>query len=65
METLIIKYDGGNSAVKQVLEGLKKMGAITIEHSIYNDEMVEKINRSEKEFKAGKGVIVDIDKLWS
>ncbi len=65
METLIIKYDGGNSAVKQVLEGLKKMGAITIERSIYNDEMVEKIERSEKAFKDGKGVTIDIDKLWN
>lgn len=64
METLIIKYDTNNKAIKQVLDGLKKMGAITVEKSPYTDDFVEKIKKGDKALCAGKGVSVLVDDLW-
>jgi len=64
MDTLIIKYDNSNKAVRQVLDGLKKMGAIVIEKSLYNDDFVKKIAKGEKDLQAGKGVTVNPDELW-
>jgi len=64
MDTLIIKYDNSNKAVRQVLEGLKKMGLIVIEKPLYNDDFVKKIARGDKDLYAGKGVTVNPDELW-
>jgi len=64
MDTLIIKYDHSNKAVRQVLDGLKKMGAIVIEKSLYHDDFVKKIVRGEKDLQAGKGIGVNPDELW-
>ena len=64
MDTLIIKYDSSNKAVKQVLDGLKKMGAIVIEKSLYNDDFVKKIAKGDKDLHSGKGVTVSPNELW-
>lgn len=64
METLIVKYDNGNKAVKQVLDGLMKLGAISVEKSPYSEEFVKKIAKGDKDLKAGKGVSLPIEDLW-
>ncbi len=64
METLIITYDDGNRAIRQVLEGLKKMGAISVEKSPYSRRFVRKVARGDKELSQGKGVAIPIEELW-
>jgi len=64
MDTLIIKYDNSNKAIRQVLFGLKKMGAIVIEKSLYNDDFVKKIAKGEQDLHVGKGITVNPDELW-
>ena len=64
METMIVKFDIGNKAVKQILNGLSKMGAIVIEKSIYNEEFVRKIAKGNRDLRSGKGVTINTDELW-
>ena len=64
METLIVKYDTNNKAVKQVLDGLMKLGAISVEKSLYSEEFVQKIAKGDKDLSAGKGVVISADDLW-
>ena len=64
METLIIKYDNNNKAVKLVLDGLKKMGVIVVEKSLYDENFVKKIAKGDKDLLAGKGTVVNPDELW-
>ena len=64
METMIVKFDIGNKAVKQVLNGLNKMGAIVIEKPMYNVEFVRKIAKGDRDLCAGKGITVNTDELW-
>ena len=63
METLIVKFDTANKAVRQVLNGLSRMGAIVIEKSPYNEEFVQKITKGDRDLKAEKGKKVNIDEL--
>ena len=64
METLIVRYDNSNRAIKQVLDGLKRMGAIVVEKSIYNEDFVKKIDKGDSDLNAGKGVSVNLESLW-
>ena len=64
METMIVRFDGNNRAVKQVLNGLRKMGAIAIEKSQYDEAFVRKIAKGEHDLRTGKGVVVNLDELW-
>ena len=64
MERMIIKFDNSNKAVKQVLHGLNKMGALVIEKPLYNEDIVRKIAKGERDLRAGKGVVVNLDELW-
>jgi hypothetical protein len=64
METLIVKYDHGNKAVRQVLDGLNKLGAIVIEKSPYSQDFVEKIAKGDRDLRAGKGTTVNPMELW-
>lgn len=64
METLIVKFDTGNKAIRQVLNGLSRMGAIIIEKSPYNEDFVQKIARGDHDLKVGKGKKLNIDELW-
>lgn len=68
METLIIKIptvSATNNAIMQVLSGLSKLGAITIEKSPYNEDFVEKIAKGDCDLKAGKGVKINPTELWT
>ena len=64
METLIVKYNNRNKAVKQVLNGLKNMGAIVIEKFSYDEDFVRKIAKGDRDLIAGKGIVVNTDALW-
>jgi hypothetical protein len=70
MTTMTISIPDGDSAILQVLKGLSKMGAIIIERkaaagkSLYDERMVEKIRRGDRDLREGKGIKVDPDNLW-
>jgi hypothetical protein len=64
METLIVEFDDNNKAVRQVLEGLSRMGAIIIKKSPYSGQFVEKVAGGDRDLKAGKGVKINPDELW-
>ncbi len=55
METLIVKFEPDNKAIRQILNGLSQMGAIVIEKSPYNEEFVQKIAKGDRDIKAGMG----------
>ena len=64
METLIVKFDNSNTAVKQILNGLRKMGALVIEKPIYNIDILKKIAKGEHDLINGKGKAVNLNDIW-
>jgi hypothetical protein len=65
METVIISYEADNKAVRQVLSGLAKLGAITVKKSPYSEEFVQKVQQGDKALRQGKGTAMDINAIFA
>jgi hypothetical protein len=64
MASLIVHPDNKEQliAIKAVMKALKI--PFEVKKSPYDLEFVKMIKQGQKEFKAGKGVKVDLDALW-
>ena len=67
MATITLEYDARNSILKSLIEGLSTVKGIKIiqeQEPRYNKQMVEKINRSKKEFANRQYKVIKTEDLW-
>ena len=69
METIIVhpKNNEEKKVIKAFLEALKikfKNFKTKSEESTYSAEFVEMVEQNRKDFKAGKGIKVNLDDIW-
>ncbi|MBR2369696.1 MAG: hypothetical protein IKA83_06030 [Paludibacteraceae bacterium] len=67
MATITLEYDARNSILKSLIEGLSTVKGIKIiqeQEPRYNRQMVEKINRSKKEFANRQYKVIKTEDLW-
>ena len=67
MATITLEYDARNSILKSLIENISAIKGIKIiqeQEPKYNKQMVDKINRSRKEFANKQYKIIKTEDLW-
>ena len=69
METIIVHHKNSEEqkVIKAFLEALKikfKKLKTKSEESDYNPEFVEMVEQNRKDYKAGKGIKINLDDIW-
>ena len=67
MATITLEYDARNSILKSLIENVSAIKGIKIiqeQDPRYNKQMVEKINRSKREFASKQYKVIKTEDLW-